>query len=47
MGRCVHVDSRGILEALRDVYHADRVLNELLTGSMNEAPAAKAATTKK
>jgi hypothetical protein len=31
--RAVAVDSRGLLEALRDVYHADRVAGELATAS--------------
>ncbi|MBZ5647522.1 MAG: S46 family peptidase [Acidobacteriia bacterium] len=35
VGRAVHVDSRGIIEALRTIYHADALANEL-TG----APAA-------
>jgi len=34
IGRSVSVDSRGILEALRDIYHADRLVDELVaTGS--------------
>lgn len=39
-GRAVHVDSRGIIEALRDIYHANGLANEL-TGT-----AAKASTGK-
>ncbi|MBV9439468.1 MAG: S46 family peptidase [Candidatus Eremiobacteraeota bacterium] len=31
--RAVAVDSRGLLEALRDVYHADRLVTELTTGA--------------
>ncbi len=30
--RAVHVDSRGIIEALRDIYHADGLANELAGG---------------
>jgi hypothetical protein len=30
LARAVAVDSRGILEALRSIYHADRLVNELL-----------------
>jgi hypothetical protein len=32
--RTVSVDARGILEALRNVYHADRLYTELTTGRM-------------
>ncbi len=30
--RAVHVDSRGIIEDLRDIYHADALANELIAG---------------
>lgn len=30
IGRSIHVDTRGIIEALHTIYHADRVVNELL-----------------
>jgi hypothetical protein len=32
--RAVSVDSRGIVEALKNVYHADKLVNELSTGRM-------------
>jgi len=32
IGRSVHVDSRGIMEALRSVYDATDLANELSTG---------------
>ncbi len=32
--RAVAVDSRGVLEALRDLYHADRLVVELTTGAL-------------
>jgi len=32
VGRAVHVDSRGIMEALRTVYNATELVNELTTG---------------
>ena len=32
-GRAVHVASQGIIEALRKVYHADRILGELGFGT--------------
>ena len=33
IGRSVQVDARGIVEALRTIYHADRLANELLGGA--------------
>jgi hypothetical protein len=38
IGRSLHVDSRGILEALRDIYHADALADEL-TGKPTAAAA--------
>ena len=39
-GRSVHVDSDGIIEALRNIYHADALANEL-TGAQKKAAGAK------
>ncbi|MEX0748344.1 MAG: S46 family peptidase, partial [Rhodothermales bacterium] len=36
-GRAVAVDSRGILEALDDLYEADRIVNELTTGAAEDS----------
>ncbi|MEX1054546.1 MAG: S46 family peptidase, partial [Rhodothermales bacterium] len=36
-GRAVAVDSRGILEALDDLYEADRIVNELKTGAAEDS----------
>lgn len=44
IGRSVQVDTRGIIEALRNVYHADRLVDELMGTS--KAPA-KAGAAKK
>lgn len=44
IGRSIHVDSRGILEALRNIYHATRLVDEL-TGT--SATPAKAGAAKK
>ncbi|HUK87858.1 MAG TPA: S46 family peptidase [Terriglobales bacterium] len=41
IGRSVHVDSRGIIEALRAIYHADGLANELM-GPPATKPAPKA-----
>jgi hypothetical protein len=38
--RAVAVDSRGVLEALRNVYRADRLVEELTTGRLLETEAA-------
>lgn len=48
-GRSLHVDGRGILEALRNIYGADGLVNELLGKSTAGASKghAKAASTKK
>jgi Peptidase S46 len=46
VGRSVHVDSRGILEALRNVYSATRLADEL-AGSAAAAPAGAPAKKKK
>ncbi|HXZ28867.1 MAG TPA: S46 family peptidase [Terriglobales bacterium] len=40
IGRSVHVDSRGIIEALRAIYHADGLANELM-GPPTAKPAPK------
>ncbi len=42
VGRSVQVDSRGIIEALRTIYHADRVADELTGGKPAAAAPAKA-----
>jgi hypothetical protein len=36
VGRSLHVDSRGIIEALRKIYDADGLANELLAGAANK-----------
>ncbi|HVP42653.1 MAG TPA: S46 family peptidase [Terriglobales bacterium] len=42
LGRSVHVDSRGIIEALRTIYHADGLADEL-TGTLTAATPPKPA----
>jgi hypothetical protein len=34
--RAVSVDCRGIVEALKKVYHADKLVSELTTGAMSK-----------
>ncbi len=48
IGRSVSVDSRGILETLRSIYHADTVVDELLGGAgiAKKKPGAKAVAAK-
>ena len=41
IGRSVHVDSRGIIEALRGIYHADGLANELMGPMPATKPAPK------
>jgi hypothetical protein len=41
IGRSVHVDSRGIIEALRHIYHADGLANELMGPMPATKPAPK------
>ena len=41
IGRAVHVDSRAIMEALRKIYNAGPLADELWNGHRTEAPAAK------
>lgn len=46
-GRSVHVDSRGIIEALKNIYHADALANELTGRATKPAVAGKAAGLRK
>ncbi|MFB3915442.1 MAG: S46 family peptidase [Terriglobales bacterium] len=49
VGRSIHVDSRGILEALRNIYHANALADELVgkTGTVTRKKDGKKAPTKK
>lgn len=37
-GRAIQVDMRAVFEALRKIYHADELVNELITGRAEAAP---------
>ena len=36
-GRTISVDARGIIEALDDIYGADRIVIEILTGTLHRS----------
>jgi hypothetical protein len=42
IGRSIHVDTQGIIEALRNVYHADRLVEELMGTAPAKAKSGKA-----